>query len=273
MPGNHATSKSGGPSSRAGFMANRALERFAALMSTVWTVRIVLTFALLAVAGIPHLVSSPAANVPNPTSLTSLEAPAVDVARMAAETETELDRFLREPRRIVAHPGIHRQLLADIKAYRSQIEQREMTAFEAQEPPPCVVGFEQDGNDIKPAAATEPDGPTAKSPRAAGLSCSSQVPGQIKIDAGSFVEPIADGGTSGSPRCGEGRDVPTIFAGWETSTAAAAPAGAPEPEHGRLENSMLNRGSEQGWTRLSHAAPRSRVHRDLRSDHGICFVR
>ena len=273
MPGSHVTSNTGGPSSRAGFMANRALERFAALMNTVWTIRIVLTCALLAVAGIPHLVSSPAANVPNPTSLTSLDAAAVDVARKAAETETELERFLREPRRVVAHPGIHRQLLADLKAYMSQIKQPEMTASEAQETSPCIAGVEQDEIDIKTAANTEPDGPTAKSPRATGLSCSSHVPGLLKIDAGSFVEPIADGGTPGSPRCGEGRGVPTIFAGWETSTTAAAPARAPEPEHGRIENSKLNRGPDQGWTRLSHAAPRSGVHRDLRSNHGICFVR
>jgi len=273
MPGNHVTSNTGGPSSRAGFMANRALERFAALMNTVWTIRIVLTCALLAVAGIPHLVSSPAANVPNPTSLTSLDAAAVDVARKAAETETELDRFLREPRRVVAHPGIHRQLLADLKAYRSQIKQPEMTAFEAQETSPCIAGVEQDKIDIKTAAATEPDRPTAKSPRATGFSCSSHVPGQLKIDASSSVEPIAGGGTSGSPRCGEGREVPTIFASWETSTAVPAATRAQDPEHGRLENSMLNRGPDQGWTRLSHAAPHSGVHRDLRSDHGICFVR
>ena len=58
MPGNHATSKTGRPS-RTGIMANRALERFAALMNTVWTIRIVLSCALLAVVVIPHLVSSP----------------------------------------------------------------------------------------------------------------------------------------------------------------------------------------------------------------------
>lgn len=273
MPGNHATSKTGGPSSRAGLMANGALERFAALMNTVWTIRIILTCALLAVAGIPHLASSPAADVPNPTGLTSFEAPAVDIARMAAETETELDRFLREPRRIVAHPGIHRQLLADIKAYSSQIKQPEMTAFEAQATSPCIAGVEQGEIDIKTAAATEPDGPKGKSPRATGMSCSSHVPGQLKIDAGSFMEPVADGGTSGSPRCGEGREVPTIFASWETSTAAAAPVRVLEPEHRRLENSMLNRGSGRGWSRLAHAAPRSGAHRDVRSHHGICFLR
>lgn len=272
MPGNHATSKTGGPSSQTGFTANRALERFAALMNTVWTIRIVLTCALLAVAGIPHLVNSPAANVPNPTSLTSLEAAAVDVARMVAETETELDRFLREPRRVITHPGIHRQLLADIKAYSSQIRQPEMTAFEAQETSPCIVGVGLDEIRIKTAIAAEPDGPTAKLPRSTGLSCSSHVPGQLKIDASSIVEPTADEGTSSSPRCREGREVPTIFASWETSTATA-PAPALEPEHGKLENSMLNQGSGQGWIRLPHAAPHSRVHRDLRSDHGICFVR
>ncbi|MDE0712435.1 MAG: hypothetical protein OXH60_09925 [Rhodospirillales bacterium] len=273
MPGNHATSNTGGPSSRPGFMANMTLERFAALMNTVWTIRIVLSCALLAVVVIPHLASSPAANVPNPTSLTSLEAAAVDVARMAAETETELDRFLREPRRVLAHPGIHRQLLADIKAYSSQIKRPEMTAFEAQEPSPCIAEVEQDEIDIKTAAAMVPDGPTAKSPRTTGLSCSSHVAGQLKIDASSSVEPIADWGTSDSPQCGEGRELPTIFASWETSTAAPAPARAQEPEHGRLEDSTLNRGAGRGWIRLSHAAPSSGVHRDLRSDHGICFVR
>ena len=272
MPGNHATTKTGGPS-RAGFMANRALERFAALMNTVWTIRIVLTCALVAVLGIPHLMSSPAANVPSPTSLTWLEAPAEDVARMAAQTEMELGRFLREPRRVVAHPGIHRQLLADIKVYSNQMKQPQMTAFEAPETPPCIAAVEQDGIDIDTAVAMEPDGPTAKSRRATGLSCGSHVPSQLKNDASSFVKPIADGSTSGSPRCGEGRELPTILASWETSTAGAAPANAPEPEHGRLENSMLNRGAGQGWIRLSHAERHSRVHGDLRADHGICFLR
>ncbi len=272
MPGNHAASKTGGPS-RAGFGANRALERFAALMNTVWTIRLVLTCTLLAVVVIPHLVSSPAANVPNPTSLTWLEAPGEDVARMAAQTKAELGRFLREPRRVVAHPGIHRQLLADIRAYSDQLKLPQTTAFEARETPPCIAAVEQDEIDNDTTVAMEPDGPTAKSLRATVSSCGNHVPGRLKDDAGASVEPIADGGTSGSPRCGEGRELPAILASWETWTAGTAPAHAPEPEHGRLENSMLNRGPGRDWVRLSHATPHSGVHRNLRSGHGICYLR
>lgn len=272
MPGNYATSKTGGPS-RARFIANGALRRFATLMNTVWMIRIVLTCTLLAVVAVPHLVSSPAANVPHATSLTWLEAPAVDVSKLAAETQAELDRFLREPRRILAHPGIHRQLLADIKAYSSQMKQPEMTAVEAQKTPSCIAVVEQDESRNQAEAAMEPDGPTGKALRASGLSCRSHVPGQLEVHASSFVVPIADGDTSGSPRCGEGHELPAILASGATSTAEAALARASEPEHGSLENSMLNPGPGQGWIWLSHTAPHSGGHRDLRSDHGVCFLR
>ena len=272
MPGNHATTKTGGPS-RAGFMANRALERFAALMNTVWTIRIVLTCALVAVLGIPHLMSSPAANVPSPTSLTWFEAEAMDGSRMAADKEAELDRFLRDPRRIVAHPGIYRQLLIDIKASSNQMQRPDMAASELQGTSPCIAEVEQDRIDIEAAAAMEADWPTALSPRASGLSCSSHIPRQLSIEANSFAESIPDGGTSTSPRCGGGTEFPTVHASWETPTAGGAPAHALERAHAGLETSMLKPRAGQDGVWLSPAAPHGGVHRDVRSDHGICFLR
>ena len=272
MPGSHATTNTGEPS-RAGFMANRALKRFAVLMNAVWTIRIVLTCALLAVLGIPHLMSCPAANVPSPSSLTWFEAQAVDGSRLAADKEAELDRFLRDPRRIVAHPGIHRRLLADTKAYSNQMQQPDMAAHEFHGTTRCIAEVEQDRIDIEAAAAMEADWPAALSPRASGTSCSSQIPGQLSTDANSFAEPIRDGGTSTSPRCSGGTEFPTIFASWATSTAAGAPAYAPERAHAGLETSMLKAGAGQDGVWLSPAAPHGGVHRDVRSDHGVCFLR
>lgn len=253
-----------------GLMMRGAAGRLGALADTLGTRGIAPAFAVLVALG-TVLQLEPESPGQLRGDQPTLEAQAAIISRAIAGTERELGRFLSEPRRIVAHPGIYRQLQADLTSLHDREILLEATISELQRASAGIPDTLQGAIIAKPAAWVEASFTAANQAAASDLQCGREaLPG-----AGIRTAPAGAQATSvGSlqpPRCTAETDLSAVLGGWEILTGSEPGDQVPVSGRGNPAESApdgnLVRGAPQ-----QPAGPRCARQRESQLTPDICSL-
>lgn len=231
-----------------GLLTHGVAGRLGALADTLGTRGIALAFALLVALG-TVLQLEPASPGQLPGNQPTLEAQAASISRAIAGTERELGRFLSEPRRIVAHPGIFRQLQADLKSLHDREILLEATISELQRASAGIPDPLQGAIVARPAARVEASFRPAYRAAASTLQCGLEdLPGAGIKTAAAGAQATSVGSLQ-PPRCTAGTGLSAVHGGWEILTrsepgdhASASGRGTPAES---APDGNLDRGAPQ----------------------------
>ena len=231
-----------------GITTRGAAGNSGALAGTLGTRGIALAFTVLVALG-TVLQLKPASLGRHPGDQATLEARAASISRAITGTERELDRFLSEPRRIVAHPGIFRQLQADRKSLHDRGTLLEATISELQRASAGIPKTLQGAIFARPATRVEAPFTAANRCAAPALQCGRAAFDGPGIRAASVGGQATSYGSLQHPRCTAGTDLPAMLTGWEILTKSepgdhVSASGRGHPATSALDGS-LNRGALQ----------------------------
>ena len=198
----------------AGIMTRGGIGRPGALADTLGTRGVALACAVLVAMG-TVLQLEPRSPGRLPGDQATLEAQAVGISRAITGTERELDRFLSEPRRIAAHPGIFRQLQADLTWLRDRGNLLEATISELQRASAGRPDMLQGAVVGRPVAWVEATFTAGNRAVAPALLCGREGSDGPGIRMASVVAQATSDGSLQPLRCTAGTDPSAVLGDWE----------------------------------------------------------
>lgn len=232
----------------ADLLTRGAAGRLGALADTLGARAIALACAVLVVLGIA-LQLEPAFLGPPPGDPPTLETQGASISRAITGMERELDRFLSEPRRIVAHPGIFGQLQADLKSLHDRGSLLEATISELQRASARMPDMLQGVNAGGPIAWIEATFAAANRATASALRCGRKASDGPGIRTASVGVQATSDGSLHPPRGTAGTVPSTVLGGWEILTRSEPGDHASASGRGNLakpaSDGHLDRGATQ----------------------------
>lgn len=198
----------------AGIMTRGRTGSSGALADTFGTRGIALACAVLVALG-TVLQLEPAFPGRHSGDQATLEAQSASISRAITGTERELDRFLSEPRRIAAHPGIFRQLQADLTSLRDRGNLLEATISELQRASAGLPDTPQGAVVGRPMAWVEATFTTATRAVAPALLCGRDGSDGPGIRMASVVAQATSDGSLQPLRCTAGTNLSAVLGDWE----------------------------------------------------------